>query len=47
MSDASRAGEIEARAALWIDRRDRGEWSAQDQAELDAWLAQSMTHSIA
>jgi transmembrane sensor len=52
MSDERRtmsghADEIEERAALWIDRRDRGEWSADDQAELDAWLAQSMTHTIA
>jgi transmembrane sensor len=52
MSDANiartpGADDIEARAALWIDQRDRGEWSAGDQVELDAWLAQSMTHSIA
>lgn len=38
---------VEQQAALWIDRRDRGDWSARDQTELDAWLLQSMTHSIA
>ena len=41
------AEEIEELAALWIDRRDRSDWTAEDQAELDGWLAQSMTHSIA
>lgn len=38
---------IEEVAALWIDRRDRSDWSEQDQEKLDAWLAQSMSHSIA
>ncbi|HEV2561791.1 MAG TPA: FecR domain-containing protein [Rhizomicrobium sp.] len=52
MSDAKKiriasAEDVEEIAALWIDRRDRSDWAAQDQAELDAWLAQSMTHSIA
>lgn len=41
------AEDIEARAALWIDRRDRSDWTAEHQAELDAWLAGSMAHSIA
>ncbi len=41
------ADDIEQEAALWIDRRDRGDWTPQDQRQLDAWLAQSMTHSIA
>ena len=52
MSDAKRAisanaDEIEEIAAHWIGRRDRDDWSAKDQEELDAWLAQDMTHSIA
>jgi transmembrane sensor len=41
------AEDVEQQAAHWIDRRDRSDWTTKDQAELDAWLAQSMTHSIA
>ncbi len=44
---AGAADEIEEIAALWIDRRDHSDWTAGDQAELDAWLAQSMANSIA
>ena len=38
---------IEQRAAEFLGRRDAGEWSAQDQARLDAWLAASTAHRIA
>jgi transmembrane sensor len=32
---------IKARAAAWLERRDRADWSERDQAELEAWLAES------
>jgi transmembrane sensor len=38
---------IEAQAALWIQRRQFWDWSPTDQAELDAWLAQSTAHEVA
>jgi len=42
------AKEIQEQAALWLmDVRDRANWSADDQAGLDAWLAQSHAHRIA
>jgi len=50
MSDAVSevsAENVEQQAALWIDRRDRADWTTQDQVELEAWLAQSMIHAIA
>lgn len=43
----SGADEIEKRAAEWIDRRDEDGWNAEDQAQLESWLAQSLTHHIA
>jgi len=45
--DAMNASAIKARAAAWLERRDRSDWSEADQAELDAWLAQSMAHMTA
>jgi transmembrane sensor len=44
---ATDAVEIAERAADWIARRNFSSWSEQDQAELDAWLAQSLSHEIA
>jgi transmembrane sensor len=41
------AEDIRARAADWLARRDRGDWSAADQAALDAWLAESWAHTVA
>lgn len=38
---------IEQAAADWLARRESGEWSAQAQAQLDAWLAQSTAHRVA
>jgi transmembrane sensor len=32
---------IKTRAAAWLERRDRADWGDADQAELDAWLAES------
>lgn len=41
------AEEIKARAAQWLERRDCENWSAEDQAGLDDWLAESMAHNVA
>jgi len=41
------AMDIEAQAALWLQRRQYWDWSDADQAELDAWLAQSTAHEVA
>lgn len=39
---------IHARAVEWLlERRDNPDWSDTDQAELDAWLAQSPAHLLA
>jgi len=44
----SSAKETQARAVEWLlERRDRGDWSVQDQERLDAWLAQSPSHLVA
>jgi transmembrane sensor len=54
MSDAEReeffiasAKDVRVRAAEWHDRREREGWRETDQAELDAWLAQSPAHAVA
>ena len=38
---------IELRAAAWLARRDRGDWSPRQQARLDAWLAAATAHRVA
>ncbi|WP_369978427.1 FecR family protein [Xanthomonas bundabergensis] len=38
---------IELRAAAWLARRDRGDWSPQQQARLEAWLAAATAHRVA
>ena len=43
----SAAEEIRAAAAVWLAKRDRGEWSEEDQKALDAWLAESWSHTVA
>lgn len=43
----SAAREIEDRAARWLIRREEPDWSDRDQAELDAWLEQSLAHKAA
>jgi transmembrane sensor len=35
------------RAAVYLERRQFGEWSDADQVELDAWLAESVLHRVA
>ncbi|HVT23348.1 MAG TPA: FecR domain-containing protein [Rhizomicrobium sp.] len=42
------AKNIETRASEWVIERQTAEnWSAEDQARLDAWLEESLAHSIA
>jgi len=41
------ASETEARAARWLAARDRDDWSAEDQAALDAWLEEDIHNSVA
>lgn len=44
----SEAANINARAVEWLlERRDNENWSDEDQARLDAWLAQSPAHLVA
>lgn len=49
MSDAPNrdANGIEWKAADWLQRRQFWNWSADDQAQLDAWLAESSAHRVA
>ncbi len=41
------ARDVRTSAAAWLERRVSGSWSVDDQAELDAWLAQSPLHMTA
>jgi len=41
------AKEIKTRAAQWLERQERSDWSEKDRAELDEWLAQSTAHEVA
>ncbi len=46
-STLPRAKTIREAAAAWLERRVSGDWTQSDQAELDAWLAQSPSHMAA
>ncbi len=48
MTDAQtdNAKDIRMDAAGWLERRQRPEWSAEDQAALDAWLAAAPTNMV-
>lgn len=37
---------IDMRAADYVERRDSGNWTEQDEAELQAWLDQSVAHRV-
>jgi transmembrane sensor len=39
--------QIEESAAEWLARRDRGDWSETDQAQLNQWLRASTAHRVA
>ena len=43
----SNAEAVQAAASDWLERHERGDWSAADQKEFDAWLAVSPAHVIA
>jgi transmembrane sensor len=43
----ARADDVKTQAAAWFERRHFWHWSEKDQAELDAWIAQSLAHRIA
>jgi transmembrane sensor len=39
--------DVNDRAALWVLRSEEPSWTDVDQAELDAWLEESLIHRIA
>jgi transmembrane sensor len=41
------ARDIDMQAAQWLERRGREDWSADDQAQFDAWFAHASAHRIA
>ncbi|MGJ4730226.1 FecR/PupR family sigma factor regulator, partial [Luteimonas sp. SDU101] len=41
------ADNVEAQAADWLARRDGPDWTADAQAQLEAWLAQDTRHRVA
>jgi transmembrane sensor len=43
----TRSQDIEAKAAEWLLRREQPQWSQADQAALDGWLDESMSHKAA
>jgi transmembrane sensor len=47
MSDLSRTQNLNAEAAAWLARVNAGNWADEDQAKLDAWLAQSRGNRVA
>jgi transmembrane sensor len=46
-ANLTRAQDVDARAAAWIQQRHFWEWSEKDQADLSAWLAESLAHRAA
>ena len=48
MTDAQteNAKQVRQEAAAWLERRQRPEWCAQDQAALEAWLAAAPTNTV-
>ena len=41
------AKDVKAAASSWRERQDRADWSAEDQAAFDTWLAENYAHKIA
>lgn len=39
--------QIEDRAAAWLAKRDSGQWSEDDERELQAWLSAATAHTVA
>src|SRR6185437_3755850 len=46
MGETESAQKVRTEAAAWLERRQRPEWSADDQAALDAWLAAAPTNMV-
>jgi len=46
-NNANQSSVIEDRAAQFLARRRFEEWNAEDQAELENWLGESMSHRVA
>jgi transmembrane sensor len=44
---ATDAKVLRERAGDWLERRDRPDWTAKDQADLEAWLAESSANLVA
>lgn len=44
---SSSADTVNGRAAQWLERSDREDWSEKDQAALDTWLDESFAHRTA
>jgi transmembrane sensor len=40
------ASEIDLRASAWIERRDRGNWSEEDESDLTVWLDENPANRI-
>jgi transmembrane sensor len=40
------ASDVRMQAAAWLERRQRADWSDEDQTALDAWLSASPSHMI-
>lgn len=43
----TKAEDADARAAAWLDKRDRGGWTDDDEAAFQAWLDEEPLHHIA
>ena len=39
--------ELQDEAVAWLARRDSGEWSPEEQSQLEEWLASSVAHRVA
>jgi len=37
---------LDMRAADYVERRDSGSWTEKDEAELEAWLTESVAHRV-
>jgi transmembrane sensor len=47
MKPGMNSEQIEAAAAAWFAKRESGDWSAADQAQLEDWIGTSTAHRIA
>lgn len=42
----TKAEDVDARAAQWLDMRDRGDWTPENEAAFEAWLDEEPIHRI-